>query len=166
MTRAGVGLLLATLATAACRAPVEESPWYVGTWEGTRTSLEDGEASPMRAEVRSVLGGQGILRELEVVHGGGTYRGVSLDVAEVDSGVWKRTYVNEPRGRFVVLIGDGSPVAGAVVWRSEIGESGRWSEVTCEPRADGTWRALARRTVDGGETWSELFLDELVRVAE
>lgn len=150
----------AALALSGCQAPehsgepaesaavVESDAWHLGTWSGTRTSAGDGDVAPLTVRISPILGGAGVLRELEVDLGDHSYRGLSIDVFETATGNWERTYVNEPNGRFVRLSGVGSPLAGTSVWRSNPGTSGTASEVRTERTEPDGWRTTVLRTKD------------------
>ena len=144
-------------------AVVESDAWLFGTWSGTRTSADDGDVAPLTVRIAPILGGAGVLRELEVDLGEHSYRGLSLDVFETATGQWERTYVNEPNGRFVRLSGEGRPFAGTSVWRSKPGASGKASEVRTERTEPDGWRTTVLRTKDGGATWTPVFTDEVQR---
>lgn len=162
-------LLLATLALG-CTTPAttpdrpHTTPldWTLGEWTGTRTE-PCGPSHPIRVRVSPILGGAGQLREMWVDHDGGTYRGMSIQLREAETGAWTRYYANDVRGRLVTLKGVGEVGGDVGVWRSDPGETGRCSENRSERLGDDGWRSTVSRTTDGGDTWSVVFVDELNR---
>jgi hypothetical protein len=70
--------------------------WLVGTWAGVRREAATGEERPMVVIVKSVLGGTGILEEIEVDLGHDRkYHGLCLSVEEEDG--WLMRYFNSAR---------------------------------------------------------------------
>jgi hypothetical protein len=156
----------------ACRAPAPQAPpaeaagpcpWTVGEWRGTRTDAARGEPEPMAVRVRPVLGGAGRIEELEVVHGGGVYRGLHVLVLDVERGRWVSHYANDVKGRFVPL--EGSALGEGFVWLSAAPGRTRESRLVYERPAGERWRRRQEVSQDGGASWRVLFTDELERVA-
>jgi len=144
--------------------------WQVGAWVGTRRDAADGSTEPMTMTVASILGGAGQMREIEIPHSGGVYRGFAVQVFEPESGVWSRRYVNDVRRTFAsyacapherTVEGDRS------IWRSITPGRTRESRLASvhETPADGPerWSRTMTVSTDDGATWTELWCDELTR---
>ncbi len=129
--------------------------WTLGDWHGVRRSADDGREEPLTMRVTPVLGGVGQLRELEVRHSGGVYRGLALQVYEPKEDRWVRQYVNDVHRTYAQL--EGRVEGGYWVWRSAT------SRVVSERIGPDRWRRTVSRSIDGGATWTELFTDELQR---
>jgi hypothetical protein len=136
--------------------------WTVGDWSGVRREGGEGDGEPLTLRVRAVLGGAGLLEELEVVHDGGTYRGLSVLTYLTDEERWVRQYVNDVRGRFVRLDGELDGEARST-WSSTDPARTRESRLVSELANDGVWLRTQQVSTDGGATWRVLFRDELWR---
>jgi hypothetical protein len=139
--------------------------WTVGAWEGVRIDGADGSRAPMAAHVVPILGGAGLIEELTVQHERGAYRGFTVQAFDVQAGRWVRQYVNGVQGRFVRL--EREVEAGAAgarsTWRVASPERTRESRLVSEQRDDGTWVRTMHASEDAGQTWRELWRDELRR---
>jgi hypothetical protein len=168
---AGAGLL--TLAASGGERPAAETApappterafdWTLGTWEGVRRDGADGSQAPMTMRVEAILGGAGQIRELEVRHSGGVYRGLSVVAFEREAGRWVEQYVNDVHGRFVRLEGEPEDGSARSVWRSVAPERRRESRLVSERLGPDRWRRTQSVSEDGGATWRVLWTDELER---
>jgi hypothetical protein len=168
---AGVGFL--TLAASGGERPAAETvleppperafDWTVGEWTGVRRDGADGSEAPMTMRVAPILGGAGLIRELEVRHGGGVYRGLSVVAFEREAGRWVEQYVNDVHGRFVRLEGELEDGGARSVWRSVAPERRRESRLVSERLGPDRWRRTQSVSEDGGATWRVLWSDELER---
>ena len=169
-----VAVLALSLPSLACRSASGPVPldvagpltehWSIGHWSGHRTAADDGQSEPITIVVEPVLGGQGRLRRLGVPSR--DYYGLSVDARVASTGTWGRKYVNGTRGTFANLVADGDLDQDVVTWRSESlveGTGERGSRIRSERLGTDRWRIEVSRTVDGGRTWSPIFVDDLVR---
>ena len=178
MLRLSALLLLSVPLLTACRsagpAAAESSPaalgeggldWTLGAWIGVRRDAASGRENVLRMTVEPILGGAGQLRELEIPHGSGVYRGFCVQVHDPDSGLWNRRYVNDVRRTYAEL--EGRVEGDRSEWRSTTPgrsrESLLVSERLEEPGRGELWRRTMRVSEDGGETWRDLWVDELGR---
>ena len=137
--------------------------WTVGEWTGERRSGADGSEAPMTMRVEPILGGAGQVRELEVRHSRGVYRGFSVQVFEPDAGRWVEQYVNDVHGRFVRIEGELEEGGARSVWRVVAPERPRESRRVDERPGPEHWRRTMSVSDDGGATWRVLWIDELER---
>jgi len=142
-------------------APERAFDWTVGTWEGVRRDGADGSEAPMTMRVAPILGGAGQIRELEVRHSGGVYRGFSVQVFEREAGRWVEQYANDVHGRFARLEGELEGGGARSVWRSVAPERRRESRLVSERLGPDRWRRTQSVSEDGGATWRVLWIDEL-----
>lgn len=149
--------------TAREAAPEYAFDWTLGTWEGVRRDGADGSEAPMTMRVEAILGGAGQIRELEVRHSGGVYRGFSVQVFERAAGRWVEQYVNDVHGRFVRLEGELEDGGARSVWRSVAPERRRESRLVSERLGPDRWRRTQSVSEDGGATWRVFWIDELER---
>lgn len=160
------GLLLLPLASNGAEPPVEPEhafDWTVGEWTGVRRDGADGSEAPMTMRVETILGGGGQVRELEVTHSGGVYRGFSVQAFERETGRWVEQYVNGVHGRFVRIEGEVEAGGARSVWRVVAPERRRESRRVDERLGDDRWRRTMSVSGDGGATWRVLWIDELER---
>ena len=170
--------MLAFLAGGACRAPAKQPAdlaapavatgapfaWTLGTWRGQRIEAATGDAAPMTLTVRPILGGAGRLEELEVTHARGVYRGVHLILREVERERWVSHYANEAKGALVSM--EGSAEGETFAWRSVAPARTRESRLVYERCGPDGWRRTQQFSEDGGQEWTVLFTDELIRTAK
>lgn len=158
-------LLLAaatTMLTAASAGKAaSDLDWTIGVWEGVRRDGADGTEDPMTMRVEAILSGTGQIRQIEIPHGKGVYRGFAVQVFNEEKGRWLRHYTNQGRGRFSSLEGE---VAGDVsTWYVTSPDRTRESRLVSE-RLDGDrWRRTMSISKDGGRSWTVLWTDELRR---
>jgi len=144
--------------------PAESSfDWTLGEWAGVRRDGADGSEAPMTMRVEPILGGIGQTRELEVRHGGGVYRGFSVQVFERDAGGWVEQYANDVHGRFARIEGEVEDGGARSVWRVVAPERRRESRRVDERLGPDRWRRTMSVSDDGGATWRVLWADELER---
>lgn len=139
--------------------------WTVGAWTGARQDAAHGSEAPMTMRVEAILGGAGLVRELEVRHAGGVYRGFSVQAFERAAGRWVEQYLNDVHGRFVRLEGELEDGGARSVWRSVAPERRRESRLVSERLGADRWRRTQSVSEDGGATWRVLWIDELERTA-
>jgi len=187
--RSRISPLLVVALLAGCRAaspssllaavrPVGEDAfdWTLGEWHGIRRAADDGSEAPLVMRVTSVLGGAGQVRELEVRHAGGIYRGLAVQVyvpsagpspepSPEATGRWVRQYVNATRRRFAQLEGGPQPDGQGSLWRSADPGAPTQSRVVSRRLGPDRWTRTVSRSTDSGTTWSEVFTDELRRRA-
>lgn len=118
--------------------------WTLGEWHGVRRSADDGREDPMTMRVFAVLGGVGQLRELEVRHSGGVYRGLAVQVYEAKEDRWVRQYVNDVHRTYARL--EGRVEEGRWVWRSATPGRTRDSRVVSERVGPDRWRRTVSRS--------------------
>jgi protein-S-isoprenylcysteine O-methyltransferase Ste14 len=116
----------------------------------------------MTMRVAPILGGAGQIRELEVRHSGGVYRGFSVQVFEREAGRWVEQYVNGVAGRFVRLEGE-IESAERSLWRTVAPDRRRDSRLVSERLGPGRWRRTMSVSEDGGASWRVLWTDALER---
>ena len=134
-----------------------------GRWRGCRVDGRDGTRSPIVVCVRAILGGAGMIEEIEVGASPGVYLGFGVHVFDVMRGVWVRKYVNQVRRKFVEYEGEASRDGRSVDFRRADAMSGDRSWVKHELLADGSWERIMRVSSDGGATWRVLWSDHLMR---
>jgi hypothetical protein len=143
--------------------PERALDWTVGQWTGVRRDGADGSEAPMTMRVAAILGGGGLIRELEVRHGSGVYRGLSVVAFEREAARWVEQYVNDVHGRFVRLEGELGDGGARSVWRVVAPERRRESRLVSERLGADRWRRTQSVSEDGGTTWRVLWIDELER---
>ena len=150
------GSLLFASLTGCHRNANSDLDWTVGTWHGTRTAADDGQAVSMTVKVESLAAGQ--IERLQVELSTRPYVGVTVRERDAN-GRWVMIYANSTRqsigrlqGRFE---GDRS------TWESGSGQHG--SRFVSERRDPNHWRRLQYNSEDAGKTWKLLFTDELER---
>lgn len=149
-------------ATQPCRAQSDNSQfeWMLGNWEGVRRSSQDGKEAPMKVRVERILGGVGLVQQIEVkVDETNTYRGHAVQAFDAELNRHVRQYVNASRGRFVRLEAD--VMADRVVWQSSSPK--RKSQLVSERTSSDRWRRIQSYSDDDGMTWSVIWTDELVK---
>jgi hypothetical protein len=133
--------------------------WQLGVWEGTRGDVADGSENAMVITVASILGGAGQTREIEIPLSGGVYRGFSVQVFDPEREVWIRRYINDVHRTFASY--EGQVESEGSTWRSVTpGRTREWRLVSEHPEPDRWIRTLST-SKDDGETWNELWVDEL-----
>lgn len=167
------GILVLSLAADSGEQPAAEESqalpperafdWTVGEWTGVRRDGADGSSAPMTMRVEAILGGAGQVRELEVRHSGGVYRGFSVQVFERETRRWVEQYVNDVHGRFVRIEGELEDGGDRSVWRTVAPERRRESRLVSERLAPDRWRRTMSVSEDGGASWRVLWIDELER---
>lgn len=165
-------MLILAVAASGLAAEMQPPPperafdWTVGAWEGVRRAGDDGSEAPMTMRVEAVLGGAGQVRQLEVRHSKGVYRGFSVQVFEREASRWVEQYANDVHGRFVRIEGELDDAAGArSTWRVVAPERTRESRLVSERLGEDRWRRTMSVSDDGGATWRVLWTDELERAA-
>jgi len=163
-------MLLLPIAARCAEPPAAEPErafdWTVGEWTGVRRDGADGSEAPMTMRVEAILGGAGQVRELEVRHSGGVYRGFSVQAFEREAGRWVAQYVNDVHGRFVRIEGELEDGRARSVWRVVAPERRRESRRVDERLGPDRWRRTMSVSDDGGATWRMLWVDELERAGE
>jgi len=137
--------------------------WQIGLWHGTRRDAGAGTENRMLVVVAPILGGVGQALELEIEHEGGTYRGFWVQICDAESDRWTCRYANDVRRAHVPLAGEG--YGERMVWMSATPGVPPRTRLVSERLGSGRWRRTSFRSTDG-ETWSELFVDELQRVGD
>ena len=135
--------------------------WQVGTWEGTRRDVGDGTEAPMTMTVAAILDGAGLTREIEIPHAGGVYRGFAVLVHDPAREVWSLRYVNDVRRAFASY--EGKVEAEGALWESVSPGRSRESLLISEHPEPDRWVRTMTVSMDQGETWEELWVDELTR---
>jgi hypothetical protein len=165
MTRLLLPLLVALVSSCSAPGPGGRSPTpfdaCVGSWRGTRTEGGGSGVAAMTVHVRPLLGGAGLLEELEVL-GEEPYHGLHVVLFDRERGEWVRHYANAARGRFATLEREAGP-DGALAWRNATPGRTRESRLIDEHPGPGRWRRTQMVSEDGGSTWRVLFVDELER---
>ncbi len=135
--------------------------WAIGHWEGTRRDIGDGEKAVMDLIVERLPGGPGQIERLAVETDGDAYVGVTVRMPDPDTGQWFMIYVNDVRPKLARLLAtfDGD----RVVWNSVTAKPPRGSRLVAERLGPDHWRRTQQFTRDGGETWQDMFVDELRR---
>jgi len=135
--------------------------WTIGVWQGVRRDGADGSEAPMTMRVDAILGGTGQIRQIEIPHDGGVYRGFAVQVFNEEKGRWVRHYTNEGRGGFSTL--EGEVEGDRSTWWVTSPERTRESKLISE-RLDGDrWHRTMSISKDGGRSWTILWIDELHR---
>ena len=114
----------------------------------------------MKLSVKSILGGAGLLEEMEITHPKSTYRAVAVTVFEKERNSWVMHYLNETTGKDIAMTfreeGDsffwqvsrpGEPRQSKLGWFKDSGEK--------------DWRRSQLVSEDGGKTWATIFVDFL-----
>ncbi len=111
--------------------------------------------------VASILGGAGQTREIEIPHSGGVYRGFAVQVFDPEREVWIRRYVNDVRRTFASY--EGKVESEGSIWSSVTPGRTRESRLVSEHPEPDRWIRTMSISQDDGETWKELWVDELAR---
>jgi len=138
--------------------------WTLGEWQGVRRDGADGSEGRMTVRVEPILGGAGLIEQLEVTHDDGVYRGFAVQVFDPELGRWVRQYVNATRGHFVRIEGEVEDGGARSTWRSVAPERPRESRLVSEWVEPDLWRRTMHVSEDQGQTWRVLWTDELERV--
>jgi len=152
-------LILPPLAIAGATA--SDLDWTLGVWEGIRRDGADGSEAPMTMRVEAILGGAGQIRQIEIPHDGGVYRGFAVQVFNEEKGRWVRLYTNEGRGRFSTL--EGEVEGDRSTWWVTSVDRPRESRLVSERLEDDRWRRTMSISKDNGHSWTVLWIDELRR---
>jgi len=138
--------------------------WQLGEWQGTRRDPHHeggGSESAMKMRVETILDGAGQTRAMEIVHDGGVYRGFAVQVYDPETKLWRREYVNDVRRTFASL--EGQVEGERSVWRSVTVGRSRESRLVSERPEPDRWVRTMAVSEDDGETWRELWIDDLTR---
>jgi hypothetical protein len=113
----------------------------------------------MIMRVDPILAGAGQIRQIEIPHEGGVYRGFAVQVFDPQLERWVRQYANAVRGRFARL--EGEVQGDRSIWRSTSPTRTRESRLVSQRVPPDGWRRTMSISEDGGATWRVLWIDEL-----
>ncbi len=161
-----VGLLLTFLALGCSAAQKlgHDKPnanpfaWVVGDWEGYRIDGESGSRSPLSSKIIFILGGAAVCEDLTVGGGAAPYRGFYVQGPGPNQGQWQMHYISE--GRKSALY-KGAVTDSSAEWFSTKISATRKSRLYYERLANDHWRRTMFVSDDLGETWEELWRDEM-----
>lgn len=134
--------------------------WFVGEWEGVRTSDDDGHEAPIFAQVVKLHDGPGQLERLEIQTDKGPYVGVAVRVEDKTRG-WLMYYGNSSRRSISTLEGTVEPHR--ATWISIAADGGRSTKVVLERVDSNEVRRINYTSKNRGKTWRVLFTDVLKR---